>query len=199
MRTILNLVIATLLFSSVTLAEDINAIFSKVNELVKAQNYTKALEELGWAKKEIEKMNSQRLTSFFPDSLAGYTGGQTKNNSALGLTQLEKVYNKGETSVTLTLTGSTGGAGANSGLGGIAAFGQMAAMMNQGGEGQETFRLAGKTATLVQEPGSDQAELTVFLDGAMLKLEMNGGAKAEDLKAMANGLKLEDLYTYLKG
>lgn len=180
-------------------AEDINVIFKKVNDLIAAKNYSKALEELGWAQKEIEKMNVAHLQSFFPDTLAGFTGAKFEANSALGMTNLERQYTKAGESVKLSLSGSSSG-GAGGGLGGLAAFGRMAAMMGGQGQGQDTFRVAGRTATLQKEEGSDSAQLTVFLDsGSILSLELSNGKDPAVLKTMAESLKLNDLDNYLRG
>lgn len=181
-------------------AEDLNAIFKKVNDLVAAKNYSKAIEELAWANKEIEKLNSQHIISFFPDTLLGYTGKKAETNSALGITNIERTYSKdgAGTTVKVALTGSGGGAGAGAGLGGLAAFGRMAAMMGGQSPGNDTFRIAGRTATLEKEDRS--AQLTVFLDsGSMLTLEMNNGNDADALKAMAEALDLNKLDNYLRG
>jgi hypothetical protein len=180
-------------------AEDINDIFKKVNELVQAKNYSKALEELGWAKKEIEKMNSKQLESYFPDTLNGFKGQPVSASNALGFTNIERLYKKDEsTSVKVSLTGS-GPGGVPGGLGGLAAFGKMAAMMGNNGDGSDTFRINGRTAQLEEHSDEKRAELTVFLDsGSILKFEgsnTDGGA----LKQMAEALKIGDLDTYLKG
>lgn len=178
-------------------AEDLNAIFKKVNDLIAAKNYAKALEEMGWAQKEIEKMNVVQIQSYFPDSLTGYTGSKFESNSALGMTNLERHYTKGTETIKLSLSGSSAGASGAGGLGGLAAFGRMAAMM--GGPGQDTFRISGRTANLQKEDGS-APQLTVYLDsGSVLTLEGQNGATADSLKAMAEALKINDLDNYLRG
>lgn len=180
-------------------AEDLNAIFKRVNDFIAAKNYAKALEELGWARKEVEKMNVTQIQTFFPDSLAGFTGAKFETNSALGLTNLEREYTKadGGARVKVTLSGGSGGGG-DAGLGGLAAFGRMAAMMGAS-QGQDTFRISGRTATLQgAEEGSPQ--LTVFLDsGSVLNLEGSDGATGDNLKSFAEALKLNDLDNYLRG
>ena len=186
---------------AIGMAEDINDIFKRVNDLVASKNYTKALEELTWAQKEIEKLNLTQVQSFFPDTLAGFTGAKFEANSALGMTNLERQYSKAGSSETvkLSLSGSSSGGAAAGGLGGLAAFGRMAAMMG-GGQGQDTFRISGRTATMQKEDGSDSAQLTVFLDsGSILSLELSNGSDASVLKTMAEALKLNDLDNYLRG
>ncbi len=183
-------------------AEDINDIFKRVNDFVTAKNYTKALEELTWAQKEIEKLNVTHVQAFFPDSLAGFTGSKFEANSALGMSNIERQYTKtgSEERVKLSLSGSSAGGAGAGGLGGLAAFGRMAAMMGGGGQGGDTFRIAGRTATLQQEEGSDSAHLTVFLDsGSILSLELSNGKDSSVLKTMAEALKLNDLDNYLRG
>ena len=86
------------------------------------------------------------------------------------------------------------------GLGGLAALGQMAAMMGGGTPGSDTFRIGGRTATLQATPGSSSSDLTIFLDsGSMLKIESYDGVSGDVLKQMAENLKINDLDNYLKG
>jgi hypothetical protein len=198
------LLIAALLISFAPVssrAEDINTIFRKVNDLITAKNYTKALEELGWAQKEIEKMNLTQIQSFFPDTLAGFTGAKFEANSALGMSNLERQYTKagGTESIKLSLSGSASGGSGAGGLGGLAAFGRMAAMMGGQGAGKDTFRISGRTAQLENEDaGSPQ--LTVFLDsGSVLSLEASNGTNADTLRSVAEALKINDLDNYLRG
>ncbi len=180
-------------------AEELKDIFARVQQMVEAKNYTKALDEIGWAKKEIEKMNTAQLKNFFPDSLNGYTGDKFEANNILGISNVERTYKKdGSGEVKISLTGGSGGA-AQGGFGGLAALGSMAAMMG-GQEGSDTFRIDGRTATLNLTPGSSNGELTVFLNsGSILKVEMSQKANGDTLKAMAQALKLNDLDNYLKG
>lgn len=199
MKKLLSLAILTTLIpaTSPAFGEDLGPIFKKVGELVEAKNYPKALEELGWAKNEIEKLHGQQLKSFFPDELAGFKGGKIESNMALGIVSLERDYTKNDKQVSLSLTGGSGGA-SQPGLGNLAQLGKMAAMMGGGSDGQETLRIAGKTATL--EKSDESASLSVFLDsGSILKLEMNENPSVETLKSMAQGLKLDELERYLSG
>lgn len=182
-------------------AEELDAIFKKVNEYVAAKNYTKAIEELSWAQKELEKLNSGRLGAFFPDKLGAFQAGKFEANNALGLMNAEREYKDASGSVALKVS-LTGGAsaGGQSGLGGLAALGRMAAMMGGNQPGQETVRIAGRTAMLEKPEGANRAELTVFLDsGAILKLEQQTSSDTDALKKLAESLDLNSLDNYLKG
>lgn len=204
MRTLLAL-LSCVAIGSVQLAhaENLDDIFKKVNEYVAAKNYSKAMEELGWAQKELEKLHAGRLETLLPDTLGGLTGEKATSTSMLGMSQLERNYQTagGATSVKVSLLGGSKGAGAAGGLGGLgglAAMGQMAAMMGGNQPGTETFRVDGRTATL--ETASGSPSLTIFLEGGtMLKLEASGDAKADLLKKMAGEIKIAELESYLKG
>lgn len=175
-------------------AEDINAIFKKVNDLIASQNYSKALEELKWASKEIETLHSKKLEAFLPDQLAGYNGEKVSSGSAIGITNIERSYKGADGSVKVSLT-NMGGAAA--GLGGLAQLGQMAAIFG-GSNGMESFRVQGRTAQL--DTTGVNPSLTVYLEsGSMLQFAGNGKVKGELLKTMAEAMKLDDLDNYLKG
>lgn len=178
--------------------EDVKQLLDKANEYYQQKNFSKALQELSWAQKEIEKANSQVLESLFPAELQGFKGGKLESNNVLGFTTIERLYEKGEAvSIKASLLGSGQGQGQNP-LGGLAALGQMAAMMGGGQPGTASFRLDGRTAMLQKQ--EDSAELTVFLDaGAMLKFELNGSADGELLKKFATGFKLAEIEKQLKG
>ena len=180
-------------------AEDVNTIFQRVNDLIKAQNYSKALDELEWARKEVAKMHAERLKGFLPDQVAGYTGGKAEMSGALGILSLERTYTSPTSKVKVLLTGGAS-AGGGAALGGLAQIGQMAAMFGNNEPGKETIRVGGRTAMLESNEAQKTASLDVFLDGgAMLKLEQDGSAQADSLKTFADALKIDDIEKYLKG
>jgi hypothetical protein len=178
-------------------AEELEDIFGRVNGFVGQKNYSKALEELEWARKELEKLHTRRLQSFFPDQLGEYKGAPAEVNGALGFTNVERRYSNGSSSVTVSLIGQSGGAAG--GLGGLAALGKMAAMFGQQA-GQDSFRISGRTAILNKTPGSSSADLTVFLDsGSMLKIEDATNGDTAVLRSLAEKLDIGGLEKYLKG
>ena len=179
-------------------AEDLKQIFDKVQQYYQDKNYTKALEELSWAQKEIEKASSQVIQGFFPEEIEGYKGSKIENTSVFGITNIERTYEKSQDdSIKVSLLGSSKGQGQNP-LGGLAAMGQMAAMMGGSQPGVDSFRIDGRTAMLEKEEGS--ASLTIFLDGgSMMKFEMQGSSNGDLLKKFAGGFKIAELEKHLKG
>ena len=73
-----------LCLSNSAVAEELDTIFKKVNEYVAAQNYPKAIEELQWANKELEKKHNEKLGTLFPQELVGFKGDKLKAQAAMG-------------------------------------------------------------------------------------------------------------------
>lgn len=183
---------ALLLAHGIVTADDIDKIAAKVSEYIAAGNYPKALEEMAWYQKEIEKLHFARILEFFEEELEGFKRQQPETQSTAGFSTVEAMYSKGNDRIKVVLTGSSGGrAGA---MGGLAAFGHLAAMQGVAA-GQDTFRLNGFTATLNHR--QRRPELSVFLDsGWMLKITAPDAATA---RGFANALPIVELNEYLKG
>jgi hypothetical protein len=195
MKKIFALAFTALCLSSSVLAEDVKEVLDRVNTLYKEGNYSKALEELEWARKEIEKSNSKSLATLLPDELAGLKGDKAKTSSALGITNIERSYSdskKQRVKVTLTQTGGAGGA-----MGGLAGLGQMAAMFGAQ-SGQDVFRIDGMTASMEGE--GEGAKLQVFLSsGSILAFDLLEGANSAILKEMANKIGVAKIDKKIKG
>jgi hypothetical protein len=192
-RLALSLVVGMVALSQGAHAEDINQVFSKVNEYVQQKNYPKALEELSWAQKELEKMHQARLSQLLPSEVAGFKGADPELNSALGFSNVERQYSSGEKSIQLSLTGT----GGTEGMGGLAGLAKMGMMMGGVQAGKDQFRIDGRTASL---DTTGDPELTVFLEsGSLLQLRAGEGVDGATLKKFAEGLKVGDLDSYLKG
>lgn len=183
-----------LIFPQFVMAEDVNEIFKKVNQYVAEQNYPKAIEELSWAKKEIEKLNSTKIGSLLPAEVNGFTGGEVKVQSAMGLDNIERDYSGNGKKINLSVTGG----GVGGAMGGLAGLARMGMMMGGQQPGVDSFRVDGRTATL--DTTGTKAELTVFLDsGSILRIEGQKGIDAETLKSFAEGLKISNLDNYMRG
>lgn len=190
MRRILIASLALLCVAAPATAEDLNEILKRVNELVAEKKYTKALEELSWAKKEIEAMNSGALTELLPKEVKGFAGGEVEANNALGISNLARTYTRAADGASLRLS-LMGGTAGGEGLGGLMQFGKMAAMM---APKQNAFRVKGRTAMV------ENNEITIFLDsGSMLKLEPVENVDMATLKSVAEALDVDAIDTYLKG
>ncbi len=190
-RTLLAASLASLFLSQPALAEDINEVFKKVNEYVQQKNYPKAMEELGWAQKELEKMHQARLSELLPGEIDGFKGGDTQVQQVMGFSNIEREYSNGEKSVRVAISGAEG-------MGGLAGIAKTGMMMGGTQAGKDQFRIAGRTANLDTTSGTP--ELTIFLEsGSLLQLSTSEGVDGPALKKFAEGLKVADLDSYLKG
>lgn len=174
--------------------EELKDLLGRVQKLADEKNFPKALEELNWVQKELQKQHSTQLERFFPNEIKGFKGDKVKANAALGFSQVERTYTKGEQTITLSLAGGSSAGG----IGNLAQLGKFAAMMGTE-SGQETIRVHGKTAQLEGDDESQYA-LSIFLEsGSVLKLDASSGIKSTELKDFAEAILVEDLDKYLKG
>ncbi|HMO18528.1 MAG TPA: hypothetical protein PKA63_09620 [Oligoflexia bacterium] len=193
LRIMLTLVLAVgfVLVPSISAADELKKILEKVEQYVADENYAKALEELGWAKKELEGKYNEKLAALLPDTLADFTGAKTETNSVMGFTTISRIYSNSGNSFRLELQSSSGSAGG--GLGGFAALGQMAAMFGQQA-GQSSLRINGRTANLQEENG----EMVIYLDGgSMINIKRESGKI--NFKTIAEAIDLDAVEKQVKG
>ena len=151
------------------------------------------MDELGWAKKEIEKLHQTRLGELLPADVNGFKGGETSFQTALGFTSIERTYEGAGKSIKLAIAGGGGG-----GLGGLAGLAQMGMMFGGTQPGMEQFRIDGTTASL-NTTGSNP-EVSIFLSsGSVLTLTGQDGVDGPSLMKFAEGFKFGEIDTYLKG
>jgi len=196
-RTLLTAMLM-LFFVSPSLAEEkFEEILARATKLKEEGKFSQAMSELTWASEQLQKLHAQKLQSFFPEAAEGVTGEKFEANSAMGLMVVERPYKTaegGEIKVTLTGSSSANGA-ASQGMGALAGFAQMAAMMDQG-QGSETVRVHGQRAQLNNRDG--QLSLSVPLNaGMMLQIEQQSGkATKEQIVAIAEKFDVPGLNTY---
>jgi hypothetical protein len=197
--TLANILFITAMCSPLSAsAENIDEIFTKVKQYSENQNYPKAIEELAWAEKELQKLHFNKLQSFFPETLGAFKGKPAESQAAFGMSSVEKEYRDGKGILKISLAGGSGGA-ANNPMGGIAALARMGQMMGQQ-PGVETFRIDGRTANLKVNEKYKNAELTVFLEGgSILTAKLTKSADGDLLRQAIKQLPLTELDNYLKG
>ncbi len=177
-------------------SDKLKKLLGKVQEYVDAGNYPKALEELTWVKRDIEKLDFAATVKFFPDEIAGFKGDPAKTQSTMGITTIERLYRLGKKTITASLLSGSGNAGGA--MGGLAALGKFAMMQQGGQKGQEMFRINGRTAMLNQKGKS--ADLTIHLEsGGMLKFEMKRDGDVSTLREAAEAFPIDDLDAYRRG
>ncbi|MCC6954488.1 MAG: hypothetical protein IT290_10250 [Deltaproteobacteria bacterium] len=194
MKALTAIACCALLYPTINLqAEDINVVFKKVNEYVAQQNYPKAMEELSWARKELERLHSIKVATLLPNELNGFTGAAPKTQAVLGMSTIERNYTSGKQRIEVSIAGGT-----PEGMGGLAGLAKMGMMMEANEPGNETFRLDGRTATL-KAANPNSPEMTVVLESGQIMTIQGKGVDVATLKTFAEALKIGDIDNYLKG
>lgn len=120
-----------------------------------------ALDEARWCVEGLEQLKRNATLEALPDEVLSFAGGEVSNQSALGMTMLERVYESDADSVTVSLT--TGAAS-----GGLAALAQMG--LSLGASGGKKMRIQKRTVFDMTEPGGDAQFLVQLKSGGMLNI-----------------------------
>jgi len=194
MKNLVTTLVFSLLVSAGAFAEDVNAVFKRVNELVAAKNYPKALEELGRAREDIEKLHLARLQGYLPDAVVGYAASPPASQSALGILSVERVYTKGASILKLAIRAGTIGGGQGS-FGSIAQLGRMAALMGSQ-SGRAAIQIGGRPAVFKDRGGKN--DLMIFLEsGTIVTVEGGAASTNDEMRGFAEALNLSELDRYL--
>jgi len=83
--------------------DDTIAACAEAATLLEANDIDAALEEAEWCREGLQQLKQAQTLAIFPDSVAGYVGGQVKNEGAMGITSLGRTYKKDGNSIELEL------------------------------------------------------------------------------------------------
>ncbi len=173
--------------------EDLEEVMQRFDEFVAEGNYPRALEELQWARRALERAHHGQIESLFPSRLGSRDGREMTRQSVFGLTTHTRRYvDEAGGAIEVTLTeGGTGGSP-------MAALEQLSRLLG-GAAGAETFRIEGRTATLVPADVQGEAVVTVRLEsGGVLRFTAPAG-EAEALESAARAFGVGRLDDYLSG
>jgi hypothetical protein len=173
-------------------AEGIDELFANLKKYVEQEQYTNAMEELQWMQRELDKLHFDKVKSFFPDQLEDYKGGETKSQTVLGFTNLNRTYSGAGPDIEVALTGGASVAG------GMAALLQMVNVLGSQ-ENSTTFRLDGRTATLVRDPDGSATLSVMLKSGSLLTFDTKNMEDIDLLKQAAGAFPLAALDDYLAG
>lgn len=98
--------------------DDTSAACSEAARLITENDIDGALEEAQWCMEGLQQIKQNQTLAVFPDKVNGYRGAGIENQSAMGMTIIERQYQRDSDRIDVTLT--TGSAG-----GGLAALAQM--------------------------------------------------------------------------
>ncbi len=158
-----------------------------------------ALGELSWAQKQLEDLHSKKIESFLKPDINGFTAAEPQTENTPFGTVVSRNYTAtgSKTVIKASLTGpatSDGSGSAGMGLGGLT---QMAMAMGGAAPGTETIRVSGQRAMLMKE-GRDQKLMVNLPGNQVLTVEGESGSPTkEQLVAVAEGVDLTGLQTYI--
>ncbi len=181
------------LIVSTAQADDVTTLLQSAQDNYNAKRYSKALEDLDWARKEIVSQHLKGIKDLFPESIDGMQGVENESGEVLGFRGISKTYTDGQHTVNLNLMGGQSASGAQ-GLGALmgmaAAFGAM-----ESGANTKLVIAKGYKGQFVQEPMGDSGMLTFTLNGGKtLTIETIGykdAAMAEKVAQMLDLAKIE--------
>lgn len=129
-----------------------------------------ALEEARWCVTQLEQLKQNQTATFFTDEILGYKGGELTSQQAMGMSIVERSYNKKGNVIDVSLTGGIS-SGVNSAFAAIASFGMQSA------QGQK-IRIQKRTAMVSNDGGTAQVMVTLK-SGGMLNFESSNVSSDE--------------------
>ncbi len=184
--------VVCMIFSGQVNAESIDELFENLKKYIDQEQYTSAMEELQWMRRELDKLHFEKVKSYFPDELVSLKGEETKSQTVLGFTNMSRVYSGDGNNIDVALTGGASMAG------GMAALLQMVNALG-GQENSTTFRLDGRTATLVDDPDGSASLSVMLKSGSLLTFEAKGLDDSDLLTQAARAFPVAALDDYLAG
>lgn len=120
--TLIGVALGCLLVTSVQVSAELKdeaaTACKEAARLIEEDDFVGALDEARWCVESLQQIKQDAVLTLFPDTIEGFKGGELNNQSAMGITILERDYSNADGDVSVTLT--TGVAG-----GGLAALAQL--------------------------------------------------------------------------
>jgi len=154
-------------------AEDAANACREAAGLIAEEDFDGALDEAKWCVESLEQIRRQRTLTVFPDSVEGFGGGELENQSAMGMTIMNRSYTRDEDEIDVALT--TGAAGS-----GLAALAQMG--MSLGGGSGRKIRVQKRTVLDMSEAEGEAQYLVQLKSGGMLTIGSSTLASGEVLE-----------------
>ncbi|MBX2883863.1 MAG: hypothetical protein KTR32_28175 [Granulosicoccus sp.] len=152
--------------------------------LIEQENIIEALEEAQWCVESLQQIRQKQTLSVFPDTVKEFAGGEIQNQSAMGMTILERTYNKGDQSVNVALTSGVAG-------GGLAALAQLG--LNLGGSAMgEKIRVQRRTVINMSQTNAGSAYMVQLKSGGMLNIKSDS-VDESDLLEFVRAFPIADL------
>ena len=165
--------------------EDTLAACRDAASLLEADDIDGALEEANWCLEGLKQMQQALTLTLLPDELDGFVGGEISNQTAMGMTMIERRYSRDGDAIDVSLTAGDGAAG-----GGLAALAQMGLAMGAGAGSK--MRIQKRT---VIDTGAESGEanfLVQLKSGGMLTIS-SATVGRDDVLAFVRAFPIAEL------
>lgn len=146
-----------------------------------------AIEEATWCLTGLKQLKDEIKLSLFPDELNGYKGGDIEDQTMMGLTIIERNYQRDNNTISLSLTSTSSAVGnaAAGGLGAIAELGKLfGAMASADIGGGKKIRIQKRTVVASDLGGN-----------GILNIELKSGGS---LKVQSSELDSDELVEFIR-
>lgn len=151
-------------------------------ELYEDDDLAGAIEEAQWCLDLLKQEQAAKVTSIFPDSINGFSGGELESQNAMGFSSTVRNYTKGDKHISAALSGNSGGI--------MDAFSSLAQLGMGAGMGQK-MRIQKRTAMLMTE-GNTIRIMVTLKNGGMLMFESSNVTK-DQMIAFAKAFPIAEL------
>ncbi|HBC57425.1 MAG TPA: hypothetical protein DCZ03_09695, partial [Gammaproteobacteria bacterium] len=156
--------------------------------LAKEGKIAEAIKEAEWGMGGLKELDREARKNLFPEKLAGFGGQDFSDQSAMGVTVIERIYSKGNKDIKVSLTEI---GGSNNPLAGMAALGQMF------GQTSNQIRLSGRVNGSKNVQGN-RVEITASVQNQMLSIS-SSTASEEEVVGVAKEFPIEAFQAYYSG
>ncbi len=163
-------------------AEDAAIACTEAARLIGEDDFTGALDEAKWCVESLQQLRQQATLTVFPDSVDNYVGSEVNNQSAMGMTIIERTYSKDSSTISVSLT--TGVAG-----GGLAALAQLG--MGMSGTGKK-IRVQKRTVLDMSDANGESQYMVQLKSGGMLTVS-SSDLSAEQLLPFVREFPIAEL------
>lgn len=170
-------------WSTTQSAEEAAAACTEAARLIRDDDLTGAMDEAEWCLESLRQLRQNATLTLFPDVVEGFRGEEIDNQSAMGMTIIQRNYVRDGESVSVSLT--TGVAG-----GGLAALAQLG--MGMGAGSGNKIRVQKRTVLDMSQAGGESQYMVQLKSGGMLTISSNDIA-AEPLLDFVKAFPIADL------
>ncbi len=170
-------------------AEDASAACLEAARMIEENDFSNALDEARWCVESLEQVKRERTFTVFPEEIDGFAGGELQNESALGMSMLEREYRRDGDTITVSLV-SGGIAGGGLASGGLAALAQLG--LGAGGAGKK-IRVQKRTVIDMSESAGNAQFLVQLKSSKGMLTISSDDLPSDEVLAFVRAFPIRDL------